>query len=144
MRISSGLLVGVMLASSPACGPPDPLGRVAVTGEVSLDGRPLASGAIALEPMSDQPTAVGGRIRSGSFSIERAKGPVPGPYRVRIYASAREQAPKPPGASDRTRRPMLERIPPEYNARSDRVVTIVPDKTNRLRFEVESAAAASP
>lgn len=144
MKVSRWVLCLGPLISSLACGSPDPLGRVAVTGQISLDGQPLPAGAIALEPMTAaQPTAVGGKIREGRFTIERAKGPVPGTYRVRIYASAREQAPKPPGGSDRTRRPMLERIPPEYNARSTQIVTILRDGPNHLNFDIATAAAAS-
>jgi hypothetical protein len=130
--------------ASGGCGPSDHGGRVAVTGVVTVDGEPLAAGAVALEPASDAvPTAVGARVRAGTFAIERAKGPIPGVYRVRIYASSREQAPKPPGAGERTRRPMLERIPPEYNARSDRLVEIRPDGPNRLRFDIDTVAGAS-
>ena len=139
MKLAAPLACLALTPWTAGCGPSDPLGRVAVSGTVRVDGIPLKSGAIALEPASGTPTAVGARIRDGSFAIERAQGPVPGRYLVRIYASAREQAPKPPGTGERTRRPMLERIPPEYNARSTLMVDVSRDRTNDLRFDVETS-----
>ncbi|AMV39918.1 hypothetical protein [Planctomyces sp. SH-PL62] len=125
------------VVAASGCSAPDPLGRVAVTGEVFLDGEPLDSGAIMLEPGPVGPsTAVGSTIRAGGFSIPLSEGPVPGLYRVRIYASSRVQAPAPPGTSDRKPRAMVERIPEDYNAKSTRTVEIRSDGRNHLRFEI--------
>lgn len=127
------------------CDATDPNGRVAVEGEILVDGRPLKAGAIALEPLGDgTTTSVGARIRSGSFAISRDKGPMPGVYRVRIYASSGVQAPPPKGASDRVPRPMIERIPEDYNTRSNRTVAIEPGRTQRLRFEIATRGGGRP
>ncbi|MDG3004132.1 hypothetical protein [Paludisphaera mucosa] len=116
-------------------------GRVPVSGEVVVDGRPLDAGAVSLERASEgRQEVVGSRIRAGAFAIPQSKGPTPGVYRVRIYASGREQAPPPPGVSDRARRPMVERIPAEYNARSTKTVEIRPGRGNHLKFQIATTA----
>jgi hypothetical protein len=142
-RNASRLLFPALVALIAGCSEPDPLGRVEVTGEVLVDGRPLDAGAIMLEPgPSGPPTAVGSTIRAGAFAIDRSEGPAPGTYRVRIYASSREQAPPPRGASDRKPRAMIERIPEDYNAKSTRMIEIRADESNHLRFDIATGAGA--
>ncbi|WP_165249676.1 hypothetical protein [Paludisphaera soli] len=140
-RGASRFLFPALLALIAGCSEPDPLGRVEVTGEVIVDGRPLDAGAIMLEPgPSGPPTAVGSTIRAGAFTIARPEGPAPGSYRVRIYASSREQAPPPRGASDKKPRSMIEKIPEDYNAKSTRMIEIRADEPNHLRFDIATGA----
>ena len=129
----------LVLAVSFGCGSSDGLNRQAISGKVTLDGDPLTSGAILFEPTSkDSGTAVGATIRQGSFAVSRAEGPVPGSYRVRVYASTRKQAPPAKGQTDRTPRPMVERLPPHYNTRSELRAEVVADRVNRYRFDLDS------
>jgi hypothetical protein len=133
--------LAALLVLVAGCSEPDALGRVAVTGEVRVDGRPLDAGAIMLEPgPAGPPTAVGSTIRAGAFAIARPEGPAPGTYRVRIYASSREQAPPPRGASDKKPRAMIEKIPADYNAKSTRLIEIRADERNHLRFDIATGA----
>ncbi|MDX2039104.1 MAG: hypothetical protein SFX72_20835 [Isosphaeraceae bacterium] len=147
-RGTIALLIGTpVLLGSLACGEdPDALDRRPVTGRVSLDGRPLEFGHLLLEPGVDGPgTAVGAAVESGSFAIPRAQGPVPGRYRVRIYASSGEMQAGPPGSSSRKPRPMIERIPARYNADTTLEVEIASDRENRLDFALQSdPAGGSP
>lgn len=122
------------------CGSSDGLNRQAISGTVTLDGEPLTSGAILFEPASNESgTAVGATIRQGSFAVSRVEGPVPGSYRVRVYASTRKQAPPAKGQTDRTPRPMVERLPPHYNARSELRAEVVADRVNKYRFVLDSS-----
>jgi len=66
----------------PGCGGSD-VDRVGVSGTVTLDGRPLESGAILLRPKGADPSA-GTQIEGGRFTIARRDGPSPGDYRVDI------------------------------------------------------------
>ena len=130
----------LVLAASFGCGSSDGLNRQAISGKVTLDGDSLTSGAILFEPTSkDSGTAVGATIRQGSFAVSRAEGPVPGSYRVRVYASTRKQAPPAKGQTDRTPRPMVERLPPHYNTRSELRAEVVADRVNRYRFDLDSS-----
>ncbi len=132
-----------MISISTGCASRDRSGRQAVAGTVTLDGQPIIEGAILLEPPTPQAggTAVGATIRRGSFAIARDHGPTPGKYRVRLYASAGVQAAPGAGQTDRTRRPMSERLPSTYNTDSKMLVEVTDGGSNRLRFDLHSEAA---
>ena len=103
-------------------------GRGEVHGLVTLDGQPIAVGAILFLPAEGTkgPTA-GASIADGRFEVPAAKGPVPGPHRVEIRAIRKTgkrvpaQSPAPAGMIvDET----VEMVPERYN------------KNSTLRFEV--------
>ena len=81
------------------CGPGNKLGREAVTGKVTLNGRPLAEGSIMFEPTSGRGAMGGGRIENGTYRLSVQGGLPPGEYVVRISAAAtgRNAAAAPPG-----------------------------------------------
>jgi hypothetical protein len=121
----------------------DGLNRQAISGAVTLDGEPLPGGAILFEPATaDAGTAVGTTIRKGFFAIARNQGPVPGRYRVRIYSSSGTQAPPTAGQTERTPRPMVERLPPRYNTKTELNADIIAGRLNQHRFELNSTGPA--
>jgi hypothetical protein len=129
----------LLVSSLAGCGAGDGLDRQAISGAVTCDGQPLSRGAILFEPATGQSgTAVGSTIRDGSFAVARESGPVPGSYRVRIYASSGIQASAGKGQTDRTPRPMVERIAAGYNTESKLVVNVRTRRANRFRFDVKS------
>lgn len=90
LRKGCGLLtLGLMVAG---CGAPiDDLPREAVHGKVTLDGEPLAKGAIRFQtatPGATRAIEIGDLIRDGEYSIPADRGPVPGAYRVTITEEA--------------------------------------------------------
>ena len=137
-----GLGVGLLLLGlATGCGSGDGLDRQAISGIVTLDGRPLDVGAMLLEPTSFESgtgTAVGATVRRGEFRVPRAQGPIPGRYRVRIYASSGVQAPPREGQTDKSRRPMVERLPDVYNTRSELRAEVSARGPNRYRFELQA------
>lgn len=79
-------------------GAEDELPRQAVTGKVTLGGQALEQGQISFVPASAEVgTQVGGAIVAGAYSLERATGPVPGTYLVRIQGGFRRGRPRRPG-----------------------------------------------
>jgi hypothetical protein len=90
----------------------------------------------------DSPTAVGAVIRQGTFVISAKDGPVPGSYRVRIYASSGFQAKPSPGLTDRSPRPMVELLPEHYNAKSELLAAVTDARANRFRFDLTSTTSA--
>jgi hypothetical protein len=64
-------------------GPP----RLRVAGAVTLDGQPLADGAISFMP-TGKGVAAGATIAGGRYVVDGARGPTPGEYRVEIRASS--------------------------------------------------------
>ena len=131
----------LLLIVTVGCGSSDGLDRQAISGIVTLDGQPLNDGAIHLEPATNQSgTAVGATIRRGAFAIAREQGPVPGSYRVRIYATSGVQPPPVKGQTEHTRRPMVERLPDIYNVRTELRADVTARGANRFRFELHSDA----
>jgi hypothetical protein len=129
----------LFLAAILGCGATDVLNRQAISGTVTLDGQPISKGAILFEPATQESgTAVGATIREGFFAIARHEGPVPGSYLVRVYSSSGIQAPPAKGQTDRTPRPMVERVPPRYNTETELRVTVVSRIGTPYRFDLIS------
>jgi len=126
-----------MLPPGFACAPGMKEGRLALAGKVACDGQPLAAGAIAFKPLHGQATAPGGLIQQGRFWIPAEQGADPGDYQVRIYAASSTQAEPAPGQSERTSRPMVERIPRRYNEATTLQVSITAATSTRLTFDLQ-------
>jgi hypothetical protein len=122
----------------------DELPRESVSGTVTLDGQPLADGAIQFSPIAGgtgpTPTISGGAtIQDGRFAVPRETGLVPGNYKVAINASAgtpkalTKMAPTP-------KVPLIlkELIPAKFNARSELTAEIKTGGSDNLKFELQS------
>lgn len=58
--------------------------RVAVSGQVSLDGTPLYRGAITFFPENESLPATSASLREGKFSLKAAEGPLAVPSRIQL------------------------------------------------------------
>lgn len=67
-------------------------GRLAVVGEVSLDGKAVQSGSILFVPETRGPK-VGTKIKNGHFQFTNDNGPLTGSYRVEIFADEQDAIP---------------------------------------------------
>jgi hypothetical protein len=111
MKFFKHVFVGILACCGAitlsGCGPTwvDDLPRQAVSGQVTLDGAPLAEGTIAFRPTTDLPTPAMVTIHGGSYSIPQAQGLVPGSYEVAIVGSESpvpaEKFDDPPGPATR-------------------------------------------
>ena len=114
----------------------DKLPREPVSGKVKIDGQPLQDGAISFLPTDGEGPAASSKIQKGDYAIQRANGPVPGPYRVLIYS------PQPTGKKideEEERLPndvYAETIPGRYNAKSQLKVDIKAGGDNSFDFEL--------
>ena len=131
------------LAFGPGCVRGDNRGRRPISGTVSLDDAPIDEGMIQFEPAPGEQsgTAVGSLIRRGRFAISKADGPLPGIYRVRVYASSDVQAPSEDGESPTAPQPMVDLIPMRYNKESRLEVEVRARGENHFPFELWSEAA---
>jgi len=141
-RLRAILTVAIILLASYGCGDPD--GRRAISGVVTLDDRPLDSGMILFEPAPGDPagTSVGSKIRDGRFSIPRGQGPMPGSYMVRIYAASGKQSAPGPGQPGGASRPLVDRIPEQYNRTTILREEIAPGTSRSFRFDLQSEVPA--
>ena len=81
------IVPGLVLISSGCSQVADDLPREAVRGKVTVDGEPLAKGAIrfrTLKSSTGNTMEAGDLIRDGEYHIARSEGPVPGTYSVVI------------------------------------------------------------
>ena len=137
----AGLLPAVgLVAALAGCGPDN--GRLAISGNVTLDGVPLDQGSIRLTSSGTEKLfASGAMIQQGEFYIPKDKGLPPGTYVVEIsspdtsvppvvYQGAPGEPALPPTAP--------ERIPPEYNVDSKQTVEVSADRDNHFEFEIAS------
>ncbi|MBA2115758.1 hypothetical protein [Bremerella alba] len=113
----------------------DPLNRQAISGEVTLNDQPLDTGSISFDPQDrDQGRPGGATILDGKFSVESERGLPPGTYTVRINsADATAEAAGEPGES---RRLAKERIPTQWNSKSDQTITVVDGEDNSFQFAI--------
>jgi hypothetical protein len=131
----SGMLCG--------CESGNPLGRLAVSGKVTLGSQPLEQGNISFEPLDQHGVGSGALIHGGRYDIPKQKGLPPGQYRVRIYASI----PRPPGGNGPDGEPPApgadlpgqELIPPQFNMHSELTREVSKDRDNQFNFDVPSA-----
>ena len=118
--------------------------RLAISGNVTLDGSPLDGGAIRLTSLpGEKQFATGAEIKNGEFDIPRSKGLPPGTYHLEISAPDNSAAPVmsrgAPGERGIPTQP--ERIPPEYNIESKKTLEITADGDNHFVFEIVSRSA---
>lgn len=134
------VIASVALVTISGCGPHSD--RLAVSGQVSLNGTPLDNGAIRFSSTGGQKLFASGTvIKNGEFNIPQDKGLPPGSYRVEIN-SADTKAPlvsvriapgqplSPPTAPDR--------IPAEYNTEAKHTIDVSPAEKNHFTFEIEN------
>jgi hypothetical protein len=111
--------------------------RQAVSGTVTFKGSPLDQGTIQFIPLAPtKGTFSGERIENGRYTIARAKGLLPGLYRVQIssgvpHSKAEEAAPGESGP------PAVERIPPEFSGEKSRLkAEVKADGPNTFDFTI--------
>lgn len=101
-------------------------GLATVSGEVTLDSKPLATGQVVFNPLGKQPTAIGHIQSNGTYRLStgRETGVAPGEYIVTVQA--REPTLEP---TDNTSGPRTGKLltPEEYGSA----------QTTPLRFTVE-------
>jgi len=130
-------LLLAFLTCTIGCGRSDGPKMIAVTGQITLDGKPLDAGSISFLPVDGNGVPSGAKISGGAY---RADVP-PGEKRVEI------RAPKVVGQRDAYQgdpnSPKVdiieERIPHRYNAQSE-LRAKVADKIPPIDFKLESAS----
>ena len=127
-RVIVSVLAGLILAVT-GCGPSE----VAVSGTVTLNGKPLKEGNIAFRPLPVSATseATGGPIVGGKFRVKAR----PGQHRVEITATQAATGPKDPfGVAP----PPKSLIPEKYNGKSELTKEVRPGAPNEFDFALTS------
>ena len=139
--LATGIVAAAMLTMA-GCGPKSD--RLAVSGNVSLNGAPLDNGTIRFTSIgSEKLVSSGTMIQDGAYYIPQEKGLLAGTYHVElsspdksappVMARARPGGPGIPVAPDR--------IPAEYNLDSKQSIEVTPDGDNQFDFSIDSNPA---
>lgn len=136
-RVTASLLFAAALCTLCGCG--NSLDRQEISGEVKLKGQPIVDGVIRFEPVDGQGTGEGAQIDKGKYRIPKDKGLSPGKYRVHIWAGdgrsgVGNASPDSPNAGVR---PGQERVPAEYNDKSNVIKEVVKGADNRFDFDIK-------
>lgn len=80
--------VGAVVVAIVGCGGRSGPARVAVNGQVELDGRPAPDGAISFQPLGPGagPAAVAS-LKEGRYGLTNEEGPLAGRHRVTLVAA---------------------------------------------------------
>ena len=134
MSIHSPFKIGILffLFLLPGCSD----GRVALRGNVSVNGVPVKEGTINFRPIDVASPGSSTVIVDGSYSVAAKKGVVPGEYLVQI--SATEDTGKMDTSMPGPPRPIYRSlIPPKYNAQSELKVNVTRGKPCDFDLVVE-------
>lgn len=134
------MLVAISLAEYLAR---NPLGRQAISGKVTFDGKPLERGMIEFWPegATEGRVTSGTVIADGAYQIETLQGLPPGKYRVRVFSPEGDpNEPPPTGAPGPGGKPGIERIPAQYNVDSDLTVLVVAGQAAEFSIAIKRAA----
>jgi hypothetical protein len=151
--LRGGIAMRVLLALVKSCAVPclilvsagcgqvaDDLPREAVRGKVTVDGEPLAKGAIRFRTSKSATGNVmeaGDLIRNGEYQIARNEGPVPGIYTVVIT----EEVEASPGGGDLPGpRPKLKpgKIPEKYTRKNSLSAEIKTGQSDPIDFDLKT------
>jgi hypothetical protein len=116
-------------------------GRMTVSGTVKLEGQPLSDARILFDPLDNQGTQSGAPIVDGEYQVPRDAGLKPGKYLVRITAGdgktpTNEQE---AGGPSNTNIVSIDRVPDEWNVKSEKQVEITASGPNKFDFEIPKA-----
>jgi len=142
LAVASTTAVAVLTLTLAGCGASDDLPREGVSGKVTLDGKPLASGLITFMPTSEAATQGGGMIQDGAYSIPRDQGLVPGSYKVLITSSGSGSEKQTDVVKDMPGMPPVaakEAIPAQYNAKSTLTAEVKAGSENVFDFPLDGS-----
>jgi hypothetical protein len=138
-RVAAGLALALLGGCKEAR---DNLPREAVSGKVSVEGEPLARGAILFKSPTGA-TDAGGLIRDGEYRLGAHEGPVPGAYKVMITEEV--DRPKDDGGKISLRpQAKATRIGPKYNADTILTSEVKAGGPNTFDFDLKKTDDREP
>ncbi|MDR2168994.1 MAG: hypothetical protein LBP59_02525 [Planctomycetaceae bacterium] len=135
------IFVFLLLSIFVGCNNNNPQGRIPISGEVILDGKPLEQGDVLFlsTPGSSPVVTTGSPIKNGTFSLTAEQGLIPNQeYQVQFHSieeipGTRKEGNNPMELSVETR----DIIPPQYGTESKEIIIVTKNK-NKLRFDLKS------
>jgi hypothetical protein len=139
-RLAAALLALAAAGCSSDSSEVDTLPRVAVSGTITLDGKPLPEGKLQFQPDASGSGIIAvGEIKDGKFSIDRISGPVPGKYRIMVSSRPvfKIKAGENPGGGPPVSGP--ETIPKSYIVKTSPLLAdVTTDSPQSFEFSMDS------
>ncbi len=138
LRLGSALVAASILGLA-GCGDAG-RGGVEVSGSVTLNGAPMPAGSVVFVP-SGKGHKCAGEIVDGTFRIEQDGGPIPGSYRVEVYAPDTSGVPLDDPlayAKSGARIPGPNPVAARFNTHTTLEANVTADGVNSFAFHVES------
>ncbi len=108
--------------------------RLAASGTVTLDGKPLESGSINFSPVDSSTNGSGGMVKNGEFEIAADSGLPAGKYSVTILAfSPTGRTVRDPQMGDRP-----EMAPVRFKEAGTLEAAVTADGSNQFEFKLTS------
>jgi hypothetical protein len=127
-------LIAILIAAVGGCG--SGTQRASLSGQITFDGAPLATGVISLEPTGGtKGPSAGAEIAAGKYQIAANRGPLPGRYRVSITANRKTGRDVVVGGIKGAESEQF--IPANYNVKTELEVEIKPGR-NAADFTLTS------
>ncbi len=128
-------VVGLLAVACGGCGSSS--GRQAVTGLVTVDGKPLASGSINFQPAPGlKAPSAGAAIENGRFSIPADQGLLPGQYQVTIIGMQQTGR----MLNDEQKGKVPELAPIRFREAGSLKATVEPGKKAHFEFQLTSTS----
>jgi hypothetical protein len=64
-------------------------GRIAVSGNVTIDNKPVDRGMITFQSVNNPSKPTGGSVANGKFDIDKSHGLLPGDHKITLQAQRR-------------------------------------------------------
>jgi hypothetical protein len=131
-------LLLVIIVTSPGCDQgPLPPKRGKLSGKVTLNGRPLANGAILFMAIDPNGINVRATVKDGQYELAAPEGPTKGKYRVEFSAPSATKVRVPnDDAPGQFMEVAPETLPPRYNRASQITVDYDPDRNQPHDFQL--------
>lgn len=137
-----GLGMAVLLSLS-GCGRESGPLKVAVSGEVTLDGKPVPQGQIVLSDAAGVAQSFGGEIRDGEYSVRTTLGKKKVSISSMQVVSGKQSKyggiQGDPVSAENPADVYEEVIPPKYNAKTELTAEVSEKGPNEFSFTLESA-----
>lgn len=129
----------VAMLAGVGCGGPV---KRAVSGTVTLDGKPLDEAVIMFVPLDIQAGKTGAAITRGRYDVPREGGLLPGRYRVEIA----DDPPIDHAHENPTSKPLASRrrLPVHYSVASPLVIDVAPSGPSDFDFPLTSKHSGTP
>lgn len=139
--------LAILMSGLSGCGSgSDNLPREAVSGGVTVDGKPLKSGIVSFVPTDPNgPTQGNFTVIEGKYSVPKEQGLVPGKYDVKVSTSEQEEKKETESISNGMpgmppTRPK-DAIPPMYNTNTKLTAEVKSGVPNDFQFPLSTKAA---